>query len=332
MPALKKIIVIGASAGGIEALKTLVADLPKDLPAAILLVLHIGAHGLNSLDQILSRAGPLPATNARDGETIEAAHLYIAQTDRHLLVDPHGRLELSRGPKENRSRPAIDPLFRSAAAAFGPRVIGVVLTGWLDDGTAGLWAVRELGGVTVVQHPEDAEAPHMPFNALKHVEVNHCLPLKKIAPLLVELSNRPEGKSEEKNVPKRMEIELKVARAENSLAEGVIELGDPSLFACPECHGVLLQVKEGSHLRFRCHTGHAYSQETLLSELSEKTEENLWNVLRSLDETVLLLSRLALENRSPAGAALLRQKTDEANRQSDLIRQALGTQAGGGKH
>jgi two-component system chemotaxis response regulator CheB len=319
----EKIIVIGGSLGGIEALKTLASDLPATLPAALLVVLHVGPYGLNSLDQIISRAGPLPATNAVHGEKIQAGHIYIAPADRHLLVDPDGRLILSRGPKENRSRPAIDPLFRSAAAAFGPRVIGVVLTGLLDDGTAGLWAVKEQGGVAVVQHPEDALAPDMPLNAVKHVEVNHCIPLKKIAPLLIDLTAMSPRENEEKSVPKKMAIEVGIARARNALESGVIELGDPSVFTCPECHGVLLQLKEGSHLRFRCHTGHAFSSETLLAELVEKTEESLWNVLRAIDETVLLLSRLALDNSRPDEAALLRQKADEAKRRSDLIRQTL---------
>ena len=320
----QKIIVIGGSLGGIEALKIVTADLPGTLPAAILVVLHVGRHGLNCLDQIISRSGPLPASNAIDGEKIRAGHIYIAPVDRHLLVDAGGRLTLSRGPKENRSRPAIDPLFRSAAAAFGPRVIGVVLTGLLDDGTAGLWAVKEQGGVAVVQHPDDALAPDMPLNALKHVEVNHCVPLKNIAPLLVSLTAMPTPEQPPPpSVPKKMAIELDIARAHGALESGVVELGEPSLFSCPECHGVLLQLKEGGLLRFRCHTGHAYSPETLLADVADKTEKSLWNVLRALDETVLLLSHLALQTPRPEEAARLRQKADKAKARSDLIRQAL---------
>ncbi|HEX8116560.1 MAG TPA: chemotaxis protein CheB, partial [Pyrinomonadaceae bacterium] len=168
----KEIVVVGASTGGIDALKALAGGLPRDFKAAVLVVLHTAPYGLGILPEILERAGPLPASNARDWEQLRPGHIYIAPPDYHLLVERSGYARVTQGPKENRFRPAVDPLFRSAAYAFGPRVVGVVLTGWLDDGTAGLHAVKKRGGATVVQHPDDALAPSMPLNALKHVEVD----------------------------------------------------------------------------------------------------------------------------------------------------------------
>src|SRR3712207_6221044 len=181
----KDIIVIGTSSGGIEALKELVSALPRDLKAAVFVVLHVAPYSLGILPEILSREGTLPAANAADWEQIEPGRIYVAPPDHHLLLDAAGYVRVTRGPRENRFRPAVDTLFRSAAHAFGPRVVGVILTGWLDDGTAGLWAVKERGGTAVVQHPEEAFAPAMPLNAIKHVEVDHIVPLREIAPLLL---------------------------------------------------------------------------------------------------------------------------------------------------
>src|SRR3954452_9488941 len=201
----RDLIVIGTSMGGMEALKTLVAGLPADLPAAVCVVLHVGAYGIGLLPKILAEAGPLPAVNARDRMEIEPGHIYVAPPDQHLVIERPGLLRLSRGPKENRTRPAIDPLFRSAAVAYGPRAIGVVLTGWLDDGTAGLWAIKEQGGIAIVQHPEDALAPDMPLTALKPVASTHCVPLKEIPPLLSRLAQAPTEAKGIKPVPKDMQ-------------------------------------------------------------------------------------------------------------------------------
>src|SRR5688572_2901117 len=173
----KDIIVIGASLGGIEALKSLAGTLPQDLNAAIFVVLHIAASSPGVLPAILRRSGPLPASNAQDGESIKKGHIFVAPADHHLLLDQTGRVRVTRGPKENLCRPAVDPLFRSAASAFGKRVVGVVLTGGLDDGTAGLSAVKQQGGTAIVQHPNDAVAPSMPLNAMLSVSVDHCVPL-----------------------------------------------------------------------------------------------------------------------------------------------------------
>jgi two-component system chemotaxis response regulator CheB len=319
----KDIVVIGASTGGIEALRTLAGELPKDYQGSILVVNHTGPSSPNLLDRILTRAGPLPAVNARNWDEIKPGHIYIAPADYHLLLERSGYVRISRGPKENRFRPAIDPLFRSAAVAYGPRVVGVVLTGFLDDGTAGLWAVKQAGGTAIVQHPEDAVAPSMPMNALKHVEVDYCVPLEKIAPLLVQLSNTAVLPKGVKPMPKHIEAEVKIAREDNAISSGVMEWGDPSVFACPECHGVLMELKEGNNLRFRCHTGHAYSLETLLAGFNEQTEETLWNNVRSLEETVLLLRRMAAHLRSHhhgEAAEAVERKAEQAHKQSELVR------------
>ena len=322
----KDIIVIGTSAGGIEAMKALAGGLPPDLKAALLVVLHMGANGLGILPQILERAGPLPAGNARDGDAVRPGRIYAAPPDHHLLLEPSGRVRLSRGPKENRFRPAVDPLFRSAAHAFGPRVIGVVLTGFLDDGTTGLWAIKDRGGTAVVQNPEEALAPSMPRSALAHVAVDHCVSLKDMARLLAELARTPVKEKGGPPVSPRLETEVNIAQEDNALEAGILEWGEPSLYACPECHGVLLQLKEGSHLRFRCHTGHAYSLEALLREYTERTEETLWNALRALEETLLVLRRMAAqvaEHGHGQAALALGQKAREAQRRADLVRHAM---------
>jgi two-component system chemotaxis response regulator CheB len=322
----KDIIVIGASAGGIDALKTIVSDLPAELPATILITLHTAPYSLGILPEILERSGNLPASNATDLEQIQRGRIYVAPPDFHLLLEAPGFLRVTKGPKENRFRPAVDPLFRSAAHAFGPRVIGVVLTGWLDDGTAGLWAVKERGGTAVVQHPEDSFASGMPLNAVKHVEVDHITPLREIAPLLVRLAGEPVRKEGEIPMSDQMETEVKIAKEENALESGILRWGEPSIYTCPECHGVLLQKDEGSNLRFRCHTGHAYSVDSLLSEITEKSEESLWNAVRAVEEGILLMRELARhfeEQHNRQEAKLLSAKAHQAQLKAEVMRNLI---------
>jgi two-component system, chemotaxis family, protein-glutamate methylesterase/glutaminase len=286
----RDIVVIGASVGGLEALKILIAGLPADFPAAVLVVVHTSPHSPNYTHTILARSGTLPVTNAEDGEALIPSHIYVAPPDRHLLLGS-GAIRVTRGPKENRSRPAVDALFRSAAQNFGPRVIGIVLTGNLDDGTAGLWAIKDCGGTALVQAPNDAEYPSMPESALKHVAVDYTLPVADMPRLLVELTRKPVNVPQPVSLDK-LRIETSIALEGNGLKEGVMKLGDISPNTCPECHGVLVRIKEGSIIRYRCHTGHAYSLETLLAEVNEEIDITLVSAMRAIEERILLLDEM----------------------------------------
>jgi two-component system, chemotaxis family, protein-glutamate methylesterase/glutaminase len=320
----RHLVVIGTSAGGIEALRGLVAGLPADFPAAIAIVLHTSPQAPDVLHHILSRSGPLSAVSPPSAARLQAGGIYVAPPDFHLLVEP-GRVRVAKGPKENRFRPAIDPLFRSAAQVYGPNAIGVILTGNLDDGSAGLWTVKQLGGVAIVQDPDDAMFPSMPQSALDYVKADHVVPLREIAPLLVRLTAHP-GQDAAFRVPDRVEVEVKIANQEDPLRAGVKQLGEPSSFACPECHGVLLQLNEGNRIRFRCHTGHAYSAESLLAEIQEQVEVQLWNAIRAMQEGDLLMRAMAEHvdaEHSLADATTLRERADELHRQANTLRQMV---------
>lgn len=320
----RDIVVVGTSAGGVEALRALAGGLPADFPGSVFVVMHTAPDAPGVLAQILDRAGPLPASHARNSERIRPGRIYVAPPDRHLLLEP-GVVRLSRWPRENRFRPSIDPLFRSAAAVYGPRAVGVILTGGLDDGTSGLWAVKRLGGVAVVQDPEEAFMPSMPQSALDQVEVDYRLPLVEIAPLLARLTSTSVAEQGGYEVPEELNIELKIAKEDNARDSGGTKLGTPSIFTCPECHGTLLQLKENGRTRYRCHTGHAYSADTLLSEVTETVEETLWSAIRSIDESAMLMRHMAehvQESDAPA-AERFREKAREAEGRSALVRQAV---------
>lgn len=319
------IVVIGASAGGLKAFETLVSQLPSDFPAAVLLVWHVSPDHPSLLPQILARATSLPVAHAVDQEPMQAGRIYVAPPDRHLLVEPE-RVRLSRGPKENRFRPAIDVLFRSAAWAHSTRVIGVVLTGSLDDGAAGLYAIKERGGIAIVQDPLDALYSSMPKAALQAVDVDYCLPVGEIGALLIELVNQELPAQEPKPPSETMAIEVGVALKDNGLELGIMKLGDLSPFTCPECHGVLLRLKENNLIRFRCHTGHAYSLDSLLAEVTQSIEETLWNGIRTIEESEMLMIHTAehlRELKEFEAADLLLQKAEAARRRARLVRQAV---------
>jgi two-component system, chemotaxis family, protein-glutamate methylesterase/glutaminase len=322
------IIVVGTSAGGVEALTTLVAGLPHDLPAAIFIVLHLAPEGPSFLAEILSRAGPLPATQMVNGEAITPGRIYVAPPDHHLLVE-QGHVRVTRGPKENRFRPSVDVLFRSAAYAYGPRVIGVILTGALDDGTAGLWAVKDRGGLAVVQDPQDALHSSMPHSALQYVNVDACLPLAKIAPTLVRLAGEPAPVEGVLPVSKKLAIETQIARQDQAFDMSIMDLGALSPYSCPECHGVLVQLQDGGFTRFRCHTGHAYSLSSLVAEVTEALETSLWNTLRVMNESVLLLRHLAQHARDQQDgglAEIAEGKAHDAEQSTEFIHDFLKRQ------
>jgi two-component system chemotaxis response regulator CheB len=324
--ARKDIVVIGASAGGMDALEHLVSGLPAGLPAAVFVVWHLSPGIKSVLPSVLSRAGPLPASNPEDGDPIVPGRIYVAPADHHMLVE-RGYVRVTRGPKENRFRPAVDPLFRSAAYIYGPRVIGVVLSGALDDGTAGLWTVKLRGGTAIVQEPSDAFHRSMPLNALENVAVDHKLPATAIGELLGTLTRQEAGRDPQlpEQERRKMEHEVRIAAEKDALDEHIMNYGELSPFTCPECHGVLTLLQDGSIVRFRCHTGHAFSEDTLLNAVSEQVEERLWDAIRVLDETVMMLNVLGERFASAGNTKAAQQcldKAREAHERSKPLRQA----------
>ncbi|MBV9189588.1 MAG: chemotaxis protein CheB [Betaproteobacteria bacterium] len=324
--AKKDIIVVGASAGGMGALEKLVAGLPADFPAAIFVVWHLSPGVKSVLPAVMSRAGPVPAVHPRDGDPIQPGHIYVAPNDHHLLLE-RGYVRVTKGPKENRFRPAVDPLFRSAAYIYGPRVVGVVLSGALDDGTAGLWAIKMRGGTAVVQDPADAMHRSMPLSALDNVEVDYKVPVAEIGPLLARLT-REEAAPEPliaATEREKMEAEVKIAREADSRIESVMQYGQLSPFTCPECHGVLTMFREGNIVRFRCHTGHALSNGTLLEAGTEQVEQRLMDAVRALDETIMLLNQLGEQYAKQGNTAAAEQcftRARDAYERSRPIREA----------
>ncbi len=318
------IVVIGASAGGVEALVALVRALPADLQAAVFVVLHIPPQSSSMLPVILDRSGPLPAQHAQDGLPIECGQIYVAPPDHHLIVE-RDRVRVVRGPRENRHRPAVDVLFRSAAWEYGPHVVGVVLTGTLDDGTAGLLAIKQRGGTAIVQHPDDALYPSMPRSALAHVDVDYSVPLREIGPLLATLVQQ----SIAQEVPAQgeiMEQEVNIAKQNGGAARIDPVVGQPSAFSCPECGGVLHEIHDGEFARFRCRVGHAFTAETMLAEQSEALEMALWTALNTLEESISLNKRMAQQAQERGQTWLAQRfnsKRHQAEQRVESIRQVL---------
>ncbi|SJZ83316.1 two-component system, chemotaxis family, response regulator CheB [Enhydrobacter aerosaccus] len=302
------IVVIGGSAGGLEALRPLLARLPVGLPASILIVLHVGP--VSYLPEILDRICPLPVVAARSGEMLQHGKVYIAIPGVHLLVH-HNHLLLRRGPRENLSRPAIDPLFRSAAACCTTRVIGILLSGALSDGVAGLGTIKRCGGIALAQDPDDALVPAMPANARRAVDLDLVLPMAEMAEALAALVQRPAPPPVE--VP--MDIQLETAIAAQELADMKVDdiLGKPSRFTCPECQGTLWEIRDGSMLRFRCHVGHAFNSEAVLAAYGEQIENTLTRLQRSHQERAALARRMAESERAEERHHL----ADELERRAD---------------
>jgi len=326
--AVRDIIVVGTSAGGVEALSQLVRGLPSGFPASLFVVSHFPPGGRSVLPEILSRSGPLLATHAVDGEPFYPGHIYIAPPDHHLLLGPEGRMRLSRGARENHNRPAVDPLFRSAARYYGPRVIGVVLTGSLDDGTAGLMAVRAAGGLAVVQDPADARVSAMPLNASRIAGADHVVSAPDLAPLLIELVREPESVSPQRRVTPMDPIEKMPEVVDQDMDRQARNerRGRVSTYTCPECGGSLWQVDEAGLIRFRCHVGHAYGGEALLAEQTEALEAALWTAVRTFREKSVLARQLAHRERAsgdPAVADRFEEQSGQAARFGELIQSLL---------
>lgn len=289
-------IAIGTSSGGLEALDALVAQFPKDLQATVFIVQHMGPE--SNPDVLIGRLRKhgLEVDLARDGEEFRQSVIYVARPDYHLLIKKHSLL-VTKGARENRYRPGIDPLFRSAAVNHGSHVIGVVLTGSLNDGTVGLNAIQRCGGVTVVQDPEDAAYPEMPRSALENLQVDHCLPLARMGDLLAGLARNPAPP--QRAVPEDIRTEAEIAERVLSDVAQVSTLGTQVPYNCPNCGGVLWEIKSPDNKRYRCHTGHSFTGMMLLVSQSEKIEETLWMSLRMFEERKNLLSTLSRESGSP---------------------------------
>lgn len=291
----RDLVVIGSSSGGLEALQQIVAGLPAGFPAAALVVLHTSSSGPGLLPTILGRAGKLPANYPEDKTPIRHGHIYVAPPDHHLLVKD-GVLRVLRGPRENLHRPAIDPLFRSAAVARGERVIGVVLTGLLDDGTSGLMVVRARGGAAIVQDPATAMFDAMPRHALEQVPDALVLPVEKMGEELVRLvgAELPETERARPAATESTEaIDTDFLEQELPQIDPAERPGQPSRFACPDCGGVLWEIDENGFLRYRCRVGHAFTERHLSAEQQHAVETALWSALRALEESGALYHRLA---------------------------------------
>jgi len=323
----RDIVVIGASSGGLDALKEIVAGLPADLPAAVFVVVHVPARGTSWLPEILSRAGRLPASHARHNEAIRAGRIYVAPPDFHLLLGD-SRTYVVRGPKENNHRPAIDPLFRSAARFHGPRAVGVVLSGALDDGAAGLFSIKSRGGIAIVQNPEDALFSDMPRAALSVVQADYCVSKGEIPLIIAELSEQSSLQStgEREAIMDHVKKETELATLNPDTITDDDKPGTPSVYGCPDCGGVLWELQDDQWLRFRCRVGHAFSAEGLLRSQGESLDSALWSAFRGLQESAALSHRLAKRARDNGNELLAKKfetKSQRSEKQAALIRNLL---------
>jgi two-component system, chemotaxis family, protein-glutamate methylesterase/glutaminase len=319
--ATRDLVVVGASAGGVEALRALVARLPPSFAGAMFVCVHVPAAAESVLPGILSRCGQLPAKRAIHGELYERGTIYVAPPDHHLMLLGE-RMRVTRGPRVNGHRPAIDPLFRSAARQFGPRVIGVVLSGVLDDGTAGMVNIKLHGGTTIVQSPSDALYPGMPTSVLERVAVDHAATAAGIADLLTTLTSEQieiDSKTGGNAAMPKNNLELEEPNEEETT-------GPPSMFTCPDCNGSLWELTDGASLRYRCHVGHSYGQDSLLAGQSEALEEAVWAAYRALRESATLAKRLA-DRSAKQGldsvAEQYRLRYEEAQTRAELLRGVL---------
>jgi two-component system, chemotaxis family, protein-glutamate methylesterase/glutaminase len=333
----RDIVVIGASAGGLQALRQILSAMPRDVEAALLAVLHTADHSRSMLPDILQRRSNMPVSHPCDGDRIERGRFYIAPPGFHMIVE-EGFVRVLQGPRENLHRPAIDPLFRSAAAAYGRRVIGVILTGMLDDGTAGLMVVSAGGGEAIVQDPQSASFPSMPRSALNQVPHAHVLPLEQIAAFLLqligeELPSEAEPANQGSVGQASLERTSLAAAKETRIAELNMDevssedrLGHPSPFACPDCGGVLWEIEQNGFLRFRCRVGHAFTASHLGVQQRQAVETALWEALRALEESASLYRRMAGRARTTnheLPARLYQERASNTEYNSKILRDFL---------
>ncbi|WP_375276043.1 chemotaxis protein CheB [Methylorubrum thiocyanatum] len=319
----RDVIVIGGSSGATVPLKTILGTLPRDLPAAVFVVLHIPARSLGLLATVTAAAAHLPVLPAADGMAIEAGTIYLGVPDHHLILE-EGRIRLGRGPRENMARPSIDPLFRSAAASYGPRVIGVLLSGLLNDGVSGLGAIKSCGGLTLVQDPAEAIAAEMPRSALSALEVDLTLSAARIGDVLSELVRDAPGPR--LPVPPEIRLEVDIAAGERVDSDVLRRFADPVAMSCPHCGGVLSEVRDGKPLRFRCQVGHAYTAEAVAKQQEGAIDEALRVALRIIEERAELVRRMAEDGRKagrPTVSEMYEERAAEYRRYGDVIRRAV---------
>ena len=318
------IVVIGGSMGSTAVLKPILAAMPPSLPASVFVVVHLPTAGDGLLMRTLAKASSLPAAPAVDGEAIEPGRVYLAVPARHLLVID-SKIELGTGPRENMARPAIDALFRSAALAYGPRVIGVVLSGLLDDGASGLTAIKGCGGITVVQHPRDAEAPDMPEAALAATDVDHVAPAAELGGLVTRLVGT-EADDAAVRCPPELDLDIRIARGRRLGSERLRSFAEPVPISCPDCGGVLSEVKGEGPLRFRCQIGHGFTAEALIEAHKDNVEEALEVAMRVMEERFELVARLARNAHAQGRAAvagLYEEREKEYGTYATILRRAL---------
>ena len=309
---VNRVIVIGTSAGGVEALQRVVRDLPPNVDAAIVVVMHLHPTAKSYLAEILGRVGQVPVISTEDGMKLEPGHIYVPRPDYHTLIQ-RDHLHLSHGPKENRYRPSINTLFRSAAQSFGPNAVGVILTGSLDDGTVGLWDIKRAGGLTVVQDPEEALFPDMPQNAIAHVEVDFIVKLSQIGPLLTTLVNEPAP-----------QLAASAAPHGNGGSPGEgnsFMQSQMTDFTCPECHGAIREERLGTVLQYHCRIGHTYSASTMLEAHRDAEENALWAAVVALEEGAELSKQLARS--VPETRDELHRAAEQKNAHAESIRNII---------
>lgn len=319
----RDVLAIGASAGGVEALVFLVKRFPANFPASVLITLHMSSDFESSLDELLSKVGPLTATFASDYHRLRKGEIYIAPPNKHLLLDGD-HLQLGNGPRENNSRPAIDPMLRSVALCCGGRAVGVILTGTLGDGASGLWAVSQCNGITVVQDPNDALFSEMPETALNRITPDHLVPLAQMPNLFNSLAN--ETAVENLIVPDSIKAEVEIARNGGLPMDNMDKLGVRSTLTCPECHGVMWAIREDDLLRYRCHVGHTYTAELMSVALDQNIRTALASAQRALEERLALARKLhsdASQRGQPSIAKMWLERVNEYDRELTVLKNAI---------